>query len=61
MEDLITTKEAAEMLGIKPMSLHMRILRGAGPEPVKRGKRGVENMFKKSDVEKVLTDRINHV
>jgi len=57
MEELITTKEAAAMLGIKPMSLHMRLLRKAGPEPAIRGKKGVQNMFRKSDVEKVLTNR----
>jgi CO/xanthine dehydrogenase Mo-binding subunit len=58
MDELITTKEAAELLGIKYQSLRVRNVRGKGPFPFKRARCiGDKNLFRKSEVVKFLVDR----
>jgi len=56
MDELLTTKEVAEMLGIKEQSLHVRLLRGRPPFPVERHQ-GKALSFRKSDVKNFLTRR----
>lgn len=43
MADLLTTKEAAAMLGIKPQTLRKWRMKGYGPRPVKGLPRGFGN------------------
>jgi len=54
MDDLITTKDAAAILGIKPQSLRARVYRGLQPRPVKVYS-GYPNLYRKSEVINVLT------
>jgi len=62
MDELLTTKEVAEMLGIKPQTLRKYVMQGKEPQPTYagRGNRGVPNEFWRSDVERVLTQRKDH-
>jgi len=64
MDELLTTKEAAEMLGIKEQSLRVRRVRGKGPFPVSKRifkcKHGATvNLYSKKDIQAeidMLTD-----
>lgn len=46
---MITTKEAAKLLGILPQSLRVRNMRGVGPFPAMYGN-GVPNFYRKKDI-----------
>ncbi|MFQ5356621.1 MAG: helix-turn-helix transcriptional regulator [Mariprofundaceae bacterium] len=55
MDELITTREAAEMLGIKYQTLRKHVMQGKQPQPIDK-LRGRVSMFRKKDVEKLLTE-----